>query len=66
MPPRRLSPQLAPDMVKLGTNYAPEDQVQSRLLLDVVVAKSAAILKLLAGKDKTLLVGRNATDKMSQ
>jgi hypothetical protein len=34
--------------------------VQSRLLLDVVVAQSTAILKLLAGEDETLLVRRNA------
>ena len=30
--------------------------MESRLLLDVVVGKGAAILKLLAGKDETLLV----------
>ena len=37
-----------------------EHQVESRLLLDVVVRKSAAILKLLAGEDKALLIGRDA------
>jgi hypothetical protein len=31
--------------------------VKSRLLLDVVVRKSAAIFKLLAGKDESLLIG---------
>jgi len=31
-------------------------QVQGRLLLDVVVAKSAAILELLASEDQSLLV----------
>ena len=36
-----------------------EDQVESGLLLDVVVSKSATILELLARKDKTLLIGRN-------
>lgn len=38
----------------------PKHQVQGRLLLDVVVAQSAAILKLLASEDETLLVGGNA------
>ena len=37
-----------------------EDQVESRLLLDVVVGQGAAILELLAGEDETLLVRRNA------
>ena len=35
-------------------------QVKSWLLLDVVVAQSAAVFKLLAGEDKTLLVWRDA------
>jgi len=34
--------------------------MESGLLLDVVVGESAAILKLLAGKDQALLVWRNA------
>jgi hypothetical protein len=34
--------------------------VQCRLLLDVVVGKGTAILKLLAGEDQALLVRRNA------
>lgn len=33
--------------------------MESRLLLDVVVGKSTAVLKLLASEDQTLLVGRN-------
>lgn len=33
--------------------------MESRLLLDIVVGKSTAVLKLLASKDQTLLVGRN-------
>jgi hypothetical protein len=37
-----------------------EDQVESRLLLDVVVGESAAILELLAGEDEALLVRGNA------
>jgi hypothetical protein len=37
-----------------------EDQVQSRLLLDVVVGQGAAVLELLAGEDQALLVRGNA------
>ena len=37
-----------------------EDEVQSRLLLDVVVRKGAAVLELLAGEDEALLIGRDA------
>ena len=34
--------------------------MKSRLLLDVVVGKGAAILELLSGKDKTLLIRRDS------
>jgi hypothetical protein len=34
--------------------------VKSRLLLDIVIREGPAILKLLAGEDETLLIGRNA------
>ncbi len=34
--------------------------MQSRLLLDVVVGESAAVLELLAGEDETLLIGGDA------
>jgi len=37
-----------------------KDEVESGLLLDVVVGKRATVLELLAGKDESLLVGRNA------
>ena len=37
-----------------------EHQVQGGLLLDVVVAEGAAIFKLLASEDQTLLIGRDA------
>ena len=37
-----------------------ENKVERRFLLDVVVGKSTTVLKLLASKDKTLLVGRNS------
>lgn len=44
----------------LGTTAQAEDEVQSRLLLDVVVAQSAAVFKLLSGEDEALLVRGNA------
>ena len=34
-------------------------QVESRLFLDVIVRKGAAILQLLAGEDQALLIRRN-------
>ena len=34
--------------------------MESRFFLNVIIRKSATVLELLAGKDKTLLVGRNA------
>lgn len=34
--------------------------MKSRLLLDIVVRKSATVLELLAGEDQTLLVGWNS------
>ena len=46
--------------LRTATTTQTEDEVKRRLLLDVVVAQRAAILKLLAGKDKALLVRRNA------
>ena len=39
---------------------SPKHKVQGRLLLNVVVAEGAAILKLLASEDQALLVGGNA------
>ncbi len=42
------------------TTSQAQHQVKGGLLLDVVVAQSAAILKLLAGKDQTLLIRRNS------
>merc|ERR1712198_377059 len=44
----------------LATSSQAEDKVEGRLLLDVVVGKSATILELLASEDQTLLVGRDA------
>ena len=37
-----------------------QDEVERRLLLDVVVREGAAVLKLLAREDEALLVGRDA------
>lgn len=39
--------------------------MKGRLLLNVVVGKSTAILKLLAGEDKALLVRRDTNDRSS-
>ena len=44
----------------LHTTTESEDQVESRLLLDVVVAKSAAVLELLASEDEALLIRGDA------
>merc|ERR1711971_881144 len=44
----------------LHTSTEPEYQVKGRLLLDVVIRQSAAIFKLLAGKDQSLLIWGNA------
>jgi hypothetical protein len=43
----------------LGTTAQAKHQVQSRLLLDVVVGKGAAVLELFASEDQALLVGRD-------
>merc|ERR1712100_209751 len=42
-------------MISLSTSKS-EDQVESGFLLDVVVRKGSAILKLLTGEDKSLLI----------
>jgi len=44
----------------LHTTTKAEDEVERGLLLDIVVGQSAAILKLLAGEDQSLLVRRDA------
>ena len=41
----------------LHTTSESEDEMEGRLLLDIVVRKGTAILKLLTGEDKTLLIG---------
>lgn len=45
----------------LGTTTKAENQVESRLLLNIVVAEGAAVFELLAGKDQALLVGGDTT-----
>ena len=44
----------------LHTTTKTEDQMKSRLLLDVVIGESATILELLSSEDKTLLVRGNS------
>jgi hypothetical protein len=44
----------------LHTTTQTEDEVEGALLLDVVIAQGAAILELLSGEDKALLVWGNA------
>ncbi len=44
----------------LGTTTKTEDEVESRLLLDVVVGERTAVFELLAGEDQALLVGWDA------
>merc|ERR1711935_98078 len=44
----------------LHTSPQTENQMQSRLLLDVVVGKGTAILKLFSGEDQSLLIWGNA------
>ena len=44
----------------LGTTTETENEVESGLLLDVVVGEGAAVLELLSGEDETLLIRRDA------
>merc|ERR1711998_641727 len=44
----------------LHTTTQAENQMKSALLLDVVIRKSASVLKLLAREDQALLIRRNA------
>ena len=39
-------------------------EMKSRLFLDVVVGEGPAVLKLLAGEDQALLVGRDTVGKI--
>jgi hypothetical protein len=42
-----------------------KDKMKGRLLLDIVVRESAAIMDLFAGKDKILLVGRDTISHLN-
>ena len=44
----------------LHSTTEPEDEMQGRLLLDVVVREGSAVFELLASEDQALLVRRNA------
>ena len=43
----------------LHTSSKSEDQVESRLLLNVIVRQGSAVFKLLASEDKSLLIRGN-------
>jgi hypothetical protein len=47
-------------LTNLHTTTEAEDEMEGRLLLDVVIRKGAAILKLLASENQSLLVGGDA------
>jgi len=44
----------------LHSSSKSEDEMESGLLLDVVVGKGASVFELLAGEDETLLIGRDS------
>ena len=48
------------EQIRLLSTAQAEHKVERRLLLNVVVREGAAVLKLLAGEDEALLVGRDA------
>lgn len=47
-------------LTDLHASTQTENQVESRLLLNVVIRKSAAVLQLLASENETLLIWGNA------
>ena len=49
----------------LSTTTQTKDEVEGRLLLNVVVRESAAVLELLAREDQTLLVWGDAANIIS-
>merc|ERR1711977_331918 len=59
-PSRNGSPKADAGPGHLHATAEAEDEVKRRLLLDVVVAKGAAVLELLAGEDETLLIRGDA------
>lgn len=48
----------------LGTTTETKHEVESRLLLDVIVGEGTAVLELLAGEDQALLVGGDAVGEI--
>lgn len=44
----------------VDTSTQPQNQVQRRFLLDVVIAQGASIFQLLSGKNQTLLIRRDS------
>jgi len=44
----------------LGTTTKTQDEMESRLLLDVVIGEGTAVFELLSGKDQALLVRRDS------
>ena len=48
------------ELTDLHATTETKDEMQGGLLLDVVIAQGATILKLLASEDETLLIRRNA------
>ena len=46
--------------VSLSTSSESEHEMESGLFLDVIIAESTTVLKLLSGKNEALLIGRNA------
>ena len=42
------------------TSSESENQMESRLLLDVVVGEGSAVLELLSSEDESLLIGRDS------
>ena len=44
----------------LGTSTETEDEMEGRLLLDIIVGEGAAVFELLAGEYQALLVRRNS------
>jgi streptomycin 6-kinase len=47
-------------LTNLHATTEAEDEMEGGLLLDVVIGKGAAILKLLAGENQALLIRRDA------
>jgi hypothetical protein len=51
------------NIISSKIKYIPEDEVKSRLLLNVVITQSATIFQLFPSKDQSLLIGGNAKNR---